>query len=380
MDHETARSKVERQFRKTAASETAGSDATFLIDAEERDIHWQLGDSGEDGDPDQRYHAASVGKSFTATIIGMLHDQGELSLDDPIASHLSTEIMDGLHIYRGTDYGADINIHHLLGHTSGLPHLLSDEFGLLTRRKERSPAGKTFLDVQLEDPDRFWEAKETIEWAKTNLHPHFRPGDGIFYSEVGYNLLGLIIESVSGTPYPEALHEYLFDPLSMDRSSLLHFTTPATGSDQSPSHIYFDGTEIDVEEFRSLSGWFAGGNTVNTTSDLLRFHRALVAGDLVSPATLDEMHNWRRISLGVDYGYGLARFRPLPLRQKYHVWGGIGATNSLMFYNPAVDAYFIGTFNTTAGRSRAYRFVFNALRTVTKVPPVSEAQSSANPA
>lgn len=372
METAEARSRIENGLRKTVDETPAFDNAFFLVHSPSRDVHWNLahGQVGETpAEPNQPYHAASVGKTFTSTIIAMLVEKGELRFDDPIAPHLTDEVLDGLHVYRGRDYSEDIRIHHLLSHTSGLPHLLSDDFGLLNRRTEESPEGKTFFDVMVEEPDRFWEPEETIEWAKENLHPHFPPGDGIFYSEVGYNLLGLIIEAVTSKTYHEALHDYLFEPLSMDHSYLSQFSEPAVATDHPVPPLQFEDEEFDVEQHRSFSGWYAGGQTVNTAEDLLTFHRALVEGDLVAEETLDEMTQWRRLGMSLDYGYGVVRFRPVPLLSKYRMWGGIGATSSLMFYSPGCDVYLIGTFNQTASRRTAYRFAFKTLRTVSKIEP-----------
>ena len=272
MDPAEANSRIESRLRKTVDETPAFDNAFFLVHSGSRDVHWNLA-CGEAGDtpvePDQPYHAASVGKTFTSTIIAMLVEEGQLRFDDPITPYLADEVLDGLHVYRGTDYTDEIRIHHLLSHTSGLPHLLSDDFGLLNRRKEESPEGKTFFDVMVEQPGRFWEPEETIEWATENLHPHFPPGDGIYYSEIGYNLLGLVIESVTSRPYHEALHDYLFEPLSMDHSYLAQYSELATESDRAVPPLQFEDEAFDVEEYRSFSGWYAGGHTVNTPEDLL---------------------------------------------------------------------------------------------------------------
>ena len=370
MNAEDARTTVENRFQTLVADTPEFHRAHFLVHSPSRDVHWPMAAGGTEDDPahpDQPYHAASVGKLFTATLIELLAEGRDLEVDDPIVEYLPADLLEGLHVYRGTDYTGDIEIRHLLGHTSGLPHLFPDEFGILNRRREVDAEGRTYFDVMLEEPDRFIAPEETIEWAKANLHPHFPPGKGIHYSEVGYNLLGLIVESVTGRPYHEVLHERLFDPLGMEHSSLLQFSSPATESPHPVSSVWVDDREFAVEDYRSFSGWYAGGQTVNTTADLLAFHRALVAGELVSPETLASMQQWRRLSIGLDYGYGMARLRPLPLMERYRCWGGIGTTNSVSFYNPGHDVYLIGTFNQTARRSRAYRFVFRTLRTVSKV-------------
>jgi CubicO group peptidase (beta-lactamase class C family) len=165
------------------------------------------------------------------------------------------------------------------------------------------------------------------------------------------------------------LHEYLFEPLGMDRSYLSQFSEPTVRSDLAVQPIYVGNRKFDVERYRSFSGFYAGGQTVNTTEDLLAFHRALVDGRIVTEETLDEMTQWRNLTIGLDYGYGVARIRPIYLRSKYDSWGGLGATNAVMLYNPGNDIYMISTFNQTASRQKAMRFVFRALRTVSKIEP-----------
>ena len=75
--------------------------------------------------------------------------------------------------------------------------------------------------------------------------------------------------------------------------------------------------------------------------------------------------------VGLDYGYGVARIRPIYLRTKYDSWGGLGATNAVMLYNPGKDIYTISTFNQTESRQRAMRFVFRTLRTVSRIEPTA---------
>jgi hypothetical protein len=55
------------------------------------------------------------------------------------------------------------------------------------------------------------------------------------------------------------------------------------------------------------------------------------------------------------------------LRSRYDAWGGLGATNAVMLYNPGNDIYVVSTFNQTESRQKAMRFVFGTLRTVSKV-------------
>jgi len=80
------------------------------------------------------------------------------------------------------------------------------------------------LEILLDEPHLFWTPEETIEWSKDYLKTHFPPGGGIHYTDMGYNLLGLIIEKVTDKPYHEVLHELIFKPLNMTHSYLSHLS------------------------------------------------------------------------------------------------------------------------------------------------------------
>lgn len=155
------------------------------------------------------------------------------------------------------DHADQIRICHLLGHSSGLPHFHPDEYGIFNRKSEEPSDGQTFFDVMSADPSRFWEPAETTEWAKRHLSPHFASGDGIHYSEVGYDLLGLIIEQVTSRPYHEALHDYLFDPLDMSHSYLSQFSEPAAQHNLPVAESYIDDEAYDPDTYRSFLAWYA---------------------------------------------------------------------------------------------------------------------------
>jgi CubicO group peptidase (beta-lactamase class C family) len=370
MKHEEARSTIEERVRETVEDRSDIHNVHLLVHSGSRDIHWNMAfgqTNDHPADPDQPYHAASVGKTFTATLVGMLAENGQLSFDDPITEYLPGELLDGLHVYKGMEYTDDIQIRHLMAHTSGLPHFHSEEYGIFSRKPEQSADGKTFFDVMLADPSRHWDPEETTEWVKQHLSPHFPPEGGVYYSEVGYNLLGLIIEEVTSDSYEDALHEYIFDPLDMTHSYLSQFSEPTVESDHPVANFSIGDETYDVEKYRSFSAWYAGGQTVNTTEDLLKFHRALVDGELVTDETLAQMKQWQKLYMGLDYGYGTVRLRPLPFLKKYYSWGGLGATSSFMFYAPRIDVYLVGSFNQWKYMTNAMRFLFRTLRTVSKV-------------
>ena len=374
MDRHEAKSRLETRLRSAVTESPDLHSAYLLVHSDSRDLHWNMAigqAGGVEASPEQPYYAASIGKTFTATIIGILSDKGHLSFEDPISEYLPEAILENLHTINGTDYTDEIRIRHLLGHTSGLPHSLPEGGKMFfNTRLEESPEGQTLFDEMLEDPERMWEPEETIEWAKRNLEPHFPPGEDCYYSEFGYNLLGLIIENATGQPYHDALEEFLFDPLEMARSYLPPFSEPAVASELPTAPFYIDETQIDVDTVPSFSAFYAGGQTVNTAAELFRFHRSLVEADLVSDETLQEMRQWNKLWQGIDYGYGIVRLRPLPFLKRFHSWGGLGASSAFMLYNPSIDVYLIGTFNQWSYMRKAMMFVFRTLRAISKIERV----------
>jgi CubicO group peptidase (beta-lactamase class C family) len=371
MEPQEAKSRLESRLRSAVRDNSELHSAHLLVHSDSRDLHWTLATGrteGVEATPEQPFYAASIGKTFTSTVVAMLAEDGQLSFDDPISKYLSESLLDGLHTIGGTDYTVDIRIHHLLGHTSGLPHSLPEGGKMfLNTRLEESPEGNTLFDEMLADPDRIWEPEETIEWATRNLKPHFPPGEDCYYSEFGYNVLGLIIESVTEQPYHEALSEFLFDPLGMEHSYLPPFSDPAVESERPTAPFYIDEMRVDVDDVRSLSAFYAGGQTVNTAEELFRFHRALVEGELVAEETLQEMQQWNKLWQGIDYGYGVVRIRPLPFLKRFHSWGGLGASSAFMLYNPTIDIYLIGSFNQWSYMRKSIRFILRTLRSVSKV-------------
>ncbi|NML42086.1 beta-lactamase family protein [Chitinophaga sp. G-6-1-13] len=324
--------------------------AFMLVHSDPKNVHWELSAGSShhmDTDPAQSWHTASIGKTFTAVIVMQLVEQGRLNLNDPLDRYLPASLLQGLHVYKGEDYTDQVTLDHLLSHTSGLPDFYED--------KPRS--GKYFLEILLEEPNHRWTPEETIEWTKTHMAPLSRPGKKFHYTDTGYNLLGLVIEKVTGLRYHEALREHLFVPLGMQHTYLLHYNTPAVWAPGRVANIILGNQQIDVEDYPSLTSIFAAGQTVSTSGDLLLFMQALVAGKVVSPASLEKMMTWKGSRYGVDYGMGLMRVRMWPFTRRYDVWGHLGSVGSFMLYNPHQDVYITGTFNRSGYLHRVLRFL-----------------------
>jgi len=236
---------------------------------------------------------------------------------------------------------------YLLSHTSGIPDYFAD---------------KQFIELVLREPGRGWTPLETIQRAKEHAEPGFRPGDGYRYCDTEYQLLGLIIDRVTGKSFHEALDERIFKPLGMDRSYVLHYSEPAHGHSAPLAPVYFKDTE--GSSLRSMSFAWADGGIVSTSEELLRFIRALNEGKLVGQETFVRMQEWRKESMGMYYGCGLMQFRFKELLfalPDMNVIGHSGSIGSYRYYNPDYDVYITGTFNQSGYERKHMRFIIEVL-------------------
>jgi len=358
MEKMMAKSRIESTLRNRVASDARNSNAFLLVHSDKLNIHWNMAygqAEKERTNPEQPYHTASIAKSFTAAILAILAEEGKLSYEDPIAKYLPAKLMKGLHVYKGTDYSSRISIKHLVSNASGL----ADYFEGKTKHG-------TFTEVLLNDPERVWTPEETVEWTKTYLPPRFSPGNGLLYTNTGFNLLGLIIENVTSKSYAEVLHEYVFRRLDMEQSYLSQFSEPLAKRVLPVAELDIRGKRIEVEEHRSFTSIFAAGQAVSTSEDLLKFIKALNENRLVPKEHAARMMQWKKMRVGIDYGYGLMRVRMFLFSEKYNVWGHLGSMGSFMLYNPGLDTYLVGSFNKAGYMGPCIRFLFNVLRTLAK--------------
>lgn len=353
--------KVQKRLDDIVQTDSMIHNAYLLVHSEENEIHWNMA-SGVTNQvkalADQPYHTASIGKIFTAVIIVMLAEEGKLNYDDRIVDYLPEDICRGLHVYKGTDYSNRILIKHLLSHTSGLPDFF----------EEQPKQSESFMELILKEPSVFWTAEETIKWSKRYLKSRFEPGKKIYYSDTGYNLLGLIIENITLKPYQEVLNEYIFKPLDMNHSFLLQYSEPSIKTNAPIANVYLGNQKIIVEDYRSFSSFYAGGQTVSTSEDLLKFMKALVNNELIHGKSLKEMQQWRKLwGLGISYGYGLMNIKLLPFMKKYAGLGHLGSISSFALYFPVLDVYVIGNFNQSKRIPKSMRFILSVLRDVSKI-------------
>jgi CubicO group peptidase (beta-lactamase class C family) len=171
--------------------------------------------AGKALDKEAIFRIASQTKAITATAVMILWEEGKFQLDDPVSKYIpefaNTGILDTFNEADSTfttkPTDKDITIRHLLTHTSGIGYGMID--GDDRFRKIYQKAGIidafTTKDVAIGDNIK----------KLAGLPLHGNPGEKWIYSE-GLDVLGYLVEVVSGTPFDQFLRARIFDPLGMD--------------------------------------------------------------------------------------------------------------------------------------------------------------------
>lgn len=352
MDKNVLIDKITTHFRKQVNKDKTVKNAYLLVNSEKLGIDIKIAE-GKTGhiiaDPQQPNHLASVGKLFTATIIGLLHDKGKLSFDDKIYKYLDNELMYKLHIFKGQDFSNKITIRHLLNQTSGL----SDVFFPLWEK-------------MVNNSNMRITTKDAIIWGKQNLKPAFEPGKKHLYTDTNYFLLGLIIESITGKPFQEILHKMIFDPLGMKHAYTNDFSKPLEPSAYPTAEAMING--VDFTKIKGIAPLdHAGSSVIAPFDEYLIFMKALVNNTLLKEATLKRMISDDKPmgfpAVGMKYGYSIWKFVTVPIIMpaKFNCWGCVGITGAFMFYHPKTESYIIGTFNNSSYKIKALRFMMSTV-------------------
>lgn len=300
------------------------------------------------------YFIASTTKLFTTAIIMILCTQEKLKLSDPIALFLPVNVMNGLHIVRRTDYSRNLTIAHLLAHTSGLPDYFQD----------KDAAGDSIEKKLVQGKDMQWSFEKAIAHTKS-LKPHFIPGTkkSAHYSDTNFQLLGAIIESITGKPFTENCSALITEPLNL-RSTYVY----SDPTDTTPKALNYKSEELRVP--MAMTSFGADGGIVSTTPDLLTFIEAFFTGKLFPSAYSQEMKQWNNIFFPMQSGLGIHRFKlPWifnPFGMIPELIGHSGLSGSVAFHSPKHNLYIAGTVNQVAYPDLSFKLMIKLIRSVLK--------------
>jgi D-alanyl-D-alanine carboxypeptidase len=216
-----------------------------------------------------KFQVGSVTKQFTAAAIMQLVEKGKLKLDAPISAYLP-------------DYPqptADkVTIHHLLTHTSGIPNY-------------------TALPEALTKRNESIEVKKLLELFDM-LPLEFEPGAEMRYSNSGYEVLGAIIEQVTGRPYAAYVRDYILKPAGMASSDVPGDLRREPGMAIGYAVDSLENTVAIPYVPSSFS--YAAGALVSTVQDMYRWDQALRGTKILSRESLDKTFT----PFKNKYGYG----------------------------------------------------------------------------
>ena len=198
------------------------------------------------------YSLGSIVKPFTATLVMRMVQEGSLSTEDSLSSFFPAL----------PENKQAITIHHLLSHSSGLPGALGPDDEFITKKDYL----QRVRDVPLE----------------------FEPGSRYQYSNVGFTILAMIIEEVTGKSYEEYLREEILVPAGMEQTGYRMVDWERNKMAHNLSGGKDNGTFLERAHYPT---WHLVGNggMLTTTRDMHRFYLLLKGDRLLSPATKERM-------------------------------------------------------------------------------------------
>jgi D-alanyl-D-alanine carboxypeptidase len=307
------------------------------------------------GNEGRTFHLASIGKVFTATLAFMLIERGQLELEDKISTHLSPMQLDKLFYFEGVDYQNLVTVRDLIGHMSGAADYFDDPV----------TSGIHFSKEVVANHDTRWTPEMLLDFSRQHQKAVGKPGTVFHYSDTGYVLLGLLIESITGKPFHQSLQDEFFVPLEMKDTYLMFYGESANQPPKTLEKFWLNGTEVST--FTSVSCDWAGGGIVSTTSDILKFQQALRQGRLIQLSTIKTMTKCpNKFQQGIYYGLGMMEIHFeeffFLLKGFPRVTGHIGVLATHMFFDEQTQTHIIMNFGNTAHMTASFKALIEILK------------------
>jgi len=258
----------------------------------------------------------STVKTFTATTLFLLQEEGKLSLDDKASLYLTADDIENIE-------NADVaTIGQLMQHSSGIYNYIQN---------------LKFQTGSLNDLIKEWSPDELLKYAR-GKKAYFAPGTDVLYSNTNYVLLGMIITNIEGKPFWDVFQEKIFDPLQLTATSF-------AATDPVPYNIirgYVDFySNLNVINSTYYSGWdyfTADGGLISNAYDLNIFLSSLFAGELISETSLNQMMDWRMPNntdsefYPIYYGLGIFMMKTPWGEGYFHSGDAIGYYASMVYF------------------------------------------------
>lgn len=220
--------------------------------------------------PEHVFRIGSITKLFTATAVMLLVEDGKVALDAPVTRYLKD----------APSHWQRVTIEHLLSHTSGIPNLSMDSgYWRTTARLDHTP-------------------EELI--APVRARPLMSvPGTQFAYNNTGFNLLGMVIEKVSGVDFFAFVDARIAQPLALKNTRASNdkalIAGLVTGYRAGPAPAWP----------LANSNLYAAGGLLSTADDLATFMASLQSGKILTRASVARMNTSYVLPSGKSTGYGL---------------------------------------------------------------------------
>lgn len=205
---------------------------------------------------DTRFDTGSISKWIAAIVVLRLVQQGELSLDEPIATYLPG--------YR-RDTGARLTLRTLMSHASGVPNQVDEAI-------KRDPAVR---DLSLDN------ANAVRRFASGDLQ--FEPGSDWDYSHSNWIIVKDVVETVSHRTYPQLVHDFLLAPLALrDSGTWVGHASSVPGM----AAGYAQLSPPRLVDKASPDFMLMAGGYYTSANDMFRLLNGLFAGEILAPPQL----------------------------------------------------------------------------------------------
>ncbi|MDE5573325.1 MAG: beta-lactamase family protein, partial [Muribaculaceae bacterium] len=215
------------------------------------------------------FNICSVSKQFTSTGILLLVQQGKLSVDDTVSKYFPN---------LKAPFYKDITISHLLSHTSGLPDWrprTPEEWE--TYISKHPTRFKTLREFKL-----YCEEDESLRYLESLEKTVFKPGMAYEYQNPTYQLLGQIIEKVTGKSFDEWMNQYIFRPAEMESTCYFEpdkvIKNKARAYSQDKNGVW----QYDDYGYANFFGTKADGGMYVTPLDFVKWDQALFNDKILS--------------------------------------------------------------------------------------------------
>ncbi|MBZ5631421.1 MAG: serine hydrolase, partial [Acidobacteriia bacterium] len=291
---------------------------------------------------DTIFDMASLTKCMaTAVAVMQLVQDGQVRLNDPVARYIPAFSANGKQ---------DITVRQLLTHYSGLPE-----------------------DLDLKQP---WHGRDAAFRMAMDETPEYTPGSRFFYSDVNYEVLGFLVERVSGMALEKYASVHIFQPLKMAETTYL---PPASWRPRIAPTEYDEGGHmlrgvVHDPTARRMGGVAGHAGVFSTANDLAKFAQAMLDGGapVLSPLMVEKMTtpqqppnatSVRGFGWDIDTAFSSNRGELLPVGS----FGHTGYTGTSLWMDPVTRTYIIILANAVHPRGQNGAMVSLRNRTATAV-------------